>query len=59
MKVAEYAQKRMKEEDRSGNDQLVMYWRAYLDGCIAQNKEDVEAFKTLCREKGVYYEIDR
>lgn len=41
-KVIDFAYKRMMDEDAIGNDELVGYWRAYLDGAIAQQKEDLK-----------------
>lgn len=49
MSVIEFAYKRMTEEFAAGNDDLGLYWRAYLDGAIAQQKESLkerEAFLT-------------
>lgn len=40
MSIIEYAEQRMEQEDRAGNDYLVNYWRAYLDGALVQKKED-------------------
>lgn len=40
MSVIEFALKRQNEEIQNGNDYLVNYWSAYLDGARAQKRED-------------------
>lgn len=40
MPVIDFAVKRQNEEIQNGNDYLVNYWSAYLDGARAQKKED-------------------
>ena len=42
MNVIEFARKRLNEEIMNGNedDYDIRYWVAYLDGAVAQKKED-------------------
>ena len=42
MTVIEFARKRLNEEITNGNgeDYDIRYWVAYLDGAVAQKKED-------------------
>lgn len=40
MSVIEFAEKRMMEEEKAGEEKNVLYWSAYLDGARAQKKED-------------------
>ena len=40
MNVIEFAEKRMLEEEKAGEEQNVLYWSAYLDGAKAQKKEN-------------------
>ena len=39
MSVIEFAEKRMMEEAKAGEEQNVLYWAAYLDGARAQMRE--------------------
>ena len=39
MTVIEFAEKRLNESCLNDDDGLILYWRAYLDGAIAQKKE--------------------
>lgn len=39
MSVIEFAEKRMMEEEKAGEEKNVLYWSAYLDGARAQKKE--------------------
>ena len=38
--VIAFAEKRLAEEAKAGNNELVKYWAAYLDGARAQKRED-------------------
>lgn len=40
MSVIEFARQRMEEESREPDGGDCRYWRAYLDGALAQAKED-------------------
>lgn len=40
MNVIEFAEKRMMECEKDGEDYNTRYWAAYLDGARAQKKED-------------------
>lgn len=53
--VIKYALRRLKEEDRqhelgADNEQDIAYWAAYLDGAMAQIKEDTEKLKAVTDE---------
>ena len=41
MTVIEFAEKRLNESCLNDDDEAVLYWRAYLDGAIAQKKSTV------------------
>lgn len=42
LSVIEFAEKRLKESCDAEHDYLISYWRAYLDGALAQKKEDLK-----------------
>ena len=53
MNVIEFAEKRLQEEIHqndlgANNDYDIRYWRAYLDGARAQNRETNEAWYECC-----------
>ena len=56
--VIEFAEKRMAEEDRAGEEQNTLYWAAYLDGARAQAKEDAKNPHGPMREILVDHRID-
>lgn len=42
MTVIEFAEKRLNESCLNDDDESVLYWRAYLDGAMAQKKEQID-----------------
>ena len=42
LSVIDFAYKRFQESCDADHDELIAYWRAYLDGAIAQKKEDLK-----------------
>lgn len=42
LNVIEFAYKRLQESCDNDHDYLIAYWRAYLDGALAQKKEDLK-----------------
>lgn len=47
LNVIEFAYKRLQESCDADEDHLIAYWRAYLDGAIAQKKEDLKERETF------------
>lgn len=53
--VLKYAWRRLEEEERQNrlgadNEHIVAYWSAYIDGAIAQIKEDTKRLEELKNE---------
>ena len=42
MTVIEFAEKRLNESCLNDDDGLILYWRAYLDGAIAEGENTEE-----------------
>ena len=59
MAVIDFAERRLNEESRAGNDHLVAYWAAYRDGAVAMEREMNSAIEDVTRRLNTVEELMR
>lgn len=57
MTVIDFAERRLNEESRAGNDHLVAYWAAYRDGAVAMEHEARSAIEDVTRRLNTVEEL--